>query len=97
MSCLAPASRFMPAPVIDWAAFLDLREPPKDRPFWAVTEDGEAVEVAYLTEAHHCTGHDFWARNDDGIRLYEAQDLLGWSDCREDAEEAAELYLRVGP
>lgn len=69
---------------------------PRDREFWAITDEGQAVQVSYHTEAFYWTGRDQWGRTDGESGSWEADELVGWSDDQEDAEEAAALFLESG-
>lgn len=68
---------------------------PANRLFWAVTEEGEAVEVAYDATASFWLNKDTYSRQDGEPGHWSGDELAGWCDSQEDAEEAAELYLQV--
>lgn len=62
---------------------------------WIVTDDCKAVEVAYDPEAHYWTGRHVWSRQDGEPGSWEADEILGWTDDAEDAEEAAALVGKL--
>jgi hypothetical protein len=64
---------------------------PRDRMFWIVTADNEAHEVAYSPEHHLYTGRETYCRQDGESGSWEPDEILGWTDDQEDAEEAASL------
>lgn len=81
----------------DWSAQLDLGPLPLDRVCWAVTEDGEAVEVFYSGEPLFRRPPNLtpvFVRNDGRPARLCADQILGWTCDQDAAEEAAELYRR---
>jgi hypothetical protein len=83
---------------VDWNAKLHvvngspLATPfPRDRYFWAVTDDG-AVKVTFWDDNFAWTGREAFHTEPDELTVtYEADEIYGWTDSQEDAEEAAEL------
>ena len=67
---------------------------PRDRLFWIVTEDAEAVEVAYCPEHKLWTGRETYVRQDGEAGSWEPDEIAGWTDSAEDAEEAASLFAK---
>lgn len=81
---------------MDWNARLHVansvgRPYPRDRMFWIVTEDNEVHEVAYSYDHQLYTGHETYCRQDGESSSWEPDEILGWTDDQEDAEEAAML------
>lgn len=71
---------------------------PLDRMFWVVTDQGEAVEVAYDREATFwlpADGGPYFSRQDGEAGCWGADELVGWCFDQGDAEEAAALFLAV--
>ncbi len=64
---------------------------PHDRMFWIVTEEGYVHEVAYSHEYKLYTGRETYCRQDGESGSWEPDEILGWTDSHEDAEEAATL------
>lgn len=67
---------------------------PTDRVFWIVTEEGEAREVAYSHDHMLYTGRETYSRVDGELGSWEPDEIAGWTDSREDAEEAAEMLCQ---
>jgi hypothetical protein len=64
---------------------------PYDRLFWIVTDDALAVEVSYSDDYKFWTGRETYVRHDGEIGSWEPDEIAGWTDSAEDAEEAAAL------
>lgn len=63
---------------------------PRDRMFWIVTADEpQAVEVSYSHDHKLYTGRETYWRNDGEEGAWEPDDIAGWTDSYEDAEQAA--------
>ncbi|WP_332764002.1 hypothetical protein [Phenylobacterium sp.] len=68
---------------------------PRDRYFWAVTEDG-AMRVTFWEDNLAWTGAvAFHTEPDEFTAVYQADEILGWTDSQEDAEEAAVLLAKL--
>lgn len=67
---------------------------PTDRVFWIVTEEGEAREVSYSHDHMLYTGRETYCRVDGEPGSWEPDEISGWCDSREDAEEAAEMLCQ---
>ena len=67
---------------------------PADRLFWAVTDEGEVVEIAFNDMATLYLGRPHYSRQDGEPGCWEADDFLGWCDSYDDACEVAALYLK---
>lgn len=63
---------------------------PTDRVFWIVTVDGEAHEVAYSHEHRLYTGRETYCRVDGEPGSWEPDEIAGWTDSFDDADEAAD-------
>lgn len=66
--------------------------------FWIVTDTAEAHEVSYDREATYwCNPQHgpYFSRQDGEPGCWGADEIVGWADSCEDAEEAAELYRRL--
>lgn len=92
----APDERRPPAQ--DWNAKLHvvngspLAKPfPADRSFWAISGDGEAVFVKFWSAGSAWAQSTLFIEVDDISAAHAADDIMGWTDSQEDAEEAAEL------
>ena len=68
---------------------------PKDRPFWIVTEEAEAREVAYSHDHKLYTGRETYCLIDGEPGSWEPDEIAGWTDSREDAERAAEMLAEL--
>ncbi len=82
----------------DWNARIHAgcqMELPKDRAIWIVTEDGEAHEVAYSDAAKLYLHEDWWDRQDGESGQWQRDEIVGWTDDYEDAEEAAALFTKA--
>lgn len=64
---------------------------PRDSVFWIVTAEGEAREVAYSEEHHYHFGRETYSRVDGEAGAWDPDEIAGWTNSREDAEEAAEM------
>jgi len=64
---------------------------PRDRGFWAVTHEDGALWLTYSQDHRYYVGEDVWQRDDGEPGTWEADDIAGWTDDQEDAEEAAML------
>lgn len=64
---------------------------PRDRAFWAVTFEDGALELRYSHDHWHYVKQHVWQRTDGESGEWEADDIAGWTDDYEDAEEAAAL------
>ena len=86
-------------PLLDWNGKLHvvngspLSKPyPRDRAFWIVT-----AEDALAVEAKHCDQHQYWRGRETYVRIdgecgaWEPDEIAGWTDSYEDAQEAAAL------
>lgn len=89
----------MSAQPIDWNGKLSvvngspLSAPyPRDRLFWIVTDDCLAVEVAYSHEHMLWTKRETYCRQDGESGSWEPDEIAGWTDSYEDAQEAAALF-----
>lgn len=85
---------------MDWNARLHVvnsvgKPFPRDRMFWIVTEDNEVHEVAYSLDHQLYTGRETYCRQDGESGSWEPDEILGWTDDQEDAEEAAALAARI--
>ena len=90
------------APVADWNGKLHvvngspLAKPyPHDRMFWIVTDEAEVHEVAYSYEHQLYTGRETYCRQDGESGSWEPDEIAGWTDSHEDAEEAADLLMKA--
>lgn len=68
---------------------------PRDREFWIVTEEGEARQVAYSDEYQYYTGRETYCRTDGEAGSWEPDEIMGWTDSYQDAEEAAEMVREM--
>lgn len=91
-----------PLSPIDWNAKLSvangspLSAPlPRDRAFWIVTDDFEAMEVRYSPEIRFWLRQDRWCRIDGEAGDWGQDEIVGWTDSADDAEEAARLLSEV--
>ncbi len=64
---------------------------PRDRLFWIITDDALAVEVSYSDEHKLWTGRETYSRQDGEAGSWEPDEIMGWTDSYEDAQEAAAL------
>jgi hypothetical protein len=88
---------------LDWNARLHVAngngQPyPLDGMFWAVTDQGRAVEVSYDEDATFWMPADnapYFSRQDGEPGTYGADEIVGWTLSCEDAEEAAALFART--
>lgn len=64
---------------------------PRNRGFWAVTHEDGALWLTYSADYWHYLKEDVWQRDDGEPGAWEADDIAGWTDDQEDAEEAAML------
>lgn len=62
---------------------------PRDRMFWIVTDEGDAVEVAYSDSYQLYTGRETYCRQDGESGSWEPDEIFGWSDSFEAAEVQA--------
>ena len=70
---------------------------PADRPFWAVSGDGEAVFVKFWSAGSAWASTILFKEVNDPSAAHAADDLKGWTDSHEDAEEAAALLAEFLP
>ena len=103
MSALLYAKDERRPPSLDWNGKLHvvngspLSKPyPRDRMFWIITDDALAVEVAYFEEHMHYLGVEAYARQDGECGYWTPDEIMGWTDSYEDAQEAAAL-LALAP
>jgi hypothetical protein len=61
---------------------------PRDRGFWAVTHEDGALWLIYSDDHAHWLGRNVWQRDDGEPGEWEAEDIYGWTDDQDDAEEA---------
>lgn len=64
---------------------------PRDRLFWIITDDALAVEVAYSHDHMTWTRRETYCRQDGEAGSWEPDEIMGWTDSYEDAQEAAAL------
>lgn len=91
-----------PADPADWNARIHatngspLAQPlPVDRVFYAITQEAQAVEVAFCDQTLFWTGAEVWSRVDGESGSWSADEIVGWSDDYEDAQEAARLLAQA--
>lgn len=86
------------APVIDWNGKLYVNKPmPRDRYFWIVTDDAQTFYVTFWEDNFAWTGNvGFHTEPDELTVTFTEDEILGWTESQEDAEEAAELLLKAG-
>jgi hypothetical protein len=85
---------------IDWNGKLSvvngspLSEPyPLDRDFWAVLDEGLALRLRYWPEGSGWAQSQLFTDQDGDGETYDADQIMGWTDSRDDAEEAAALLM----
>lgn len=68
---------------------------PHDRAFYIVTDEAQAVEVAYCDQTEFWTGRETYGRVDGESGSWEPDEIAGWTDSYADAVEAADMLSKL--
>lgn len=63
---------------------------PYDREIWIVTDQGDAHQVQYSSDAEYWTGREEWGRTDGESGTWDRTEIIGWSDDHATADRHAQ-------